>query len=242
MPARRRIRRLWGGALAAAALSAHAAQALPLLISEYVEGSGSNKALEIYNPNPTPVDLSAGYRVRIYYNGKTTPGATIALSGQLAPGATTVLAHKSADPALLAKAQLTSGSLNFNGDDAVVLLLHDTVLDSIGRIGEDPGTAWSAGGVSTRDRTLRRKPAILGGDTDPTDLFDPSAEWLAFPKDSFEDLGVHLALAPLGVQGAPAQPPAPATLPPTASLLGIGLLAGAALPMLRHRDRTGRGP
>ncbi len=40
-----------------------------LFISEYVEGSGNNKALEIYNPTNNPIDLG-GYRLIRYDNGK----------------------------------------------------------------------------------------------------------------------------------------------------------------------------
>ncbi len=51
-----------------------------LFISEYVEGWGNNKALEIYNPTSTPINLS-GYFVARYSNGSTT--ATVANSVQL---------------------------------------------------------------------------------------------------------------------------------------------------------------
>lgn len=42
-----------------------------LIISEYVEGWSNNKALEIYNPTPDPIDLSA-YRVIRWSNGDET--------------------------------------------------------------------------------------------------------------------------------------------------------------------------
>lgn len=44
------------------------AQCNELFISEYVEGSGNNKALEIYNPTSSPVDLGS-YRMIRYDNG-----------------------------------------------------------------------------------------------------------------------------------------------------------------------------
>src|SRR4028118_1664945 len=52
------------------------AQSIPsdLFISEYIEGSSNNKALEIYNGTGTPVDLAAGnYVIQMYFNGSTTP-------------------------------------------------------------------------------------------------------------------------------------------------------------------------
>ena len=42
-------------------LSSHA----ELFISEYIEGSGYNKALEIYNPSQSNVDLSA-YQFKLF--------------------------------------------------------------------------------------------------------------------------------------------------------------------------------
>ena len=42
-----------------------AAQASELFFSEYVEGAGNDKALEIYNGTGAPVDLSAGGYVTV---------------------------------------------------------------------------------------------------------------------------------------------------------------------------------
>ena len=50
-----------------------------LFISEYVEGSSNNKALEIYNPNGTSVSLT-GYTVEIYANGSISVSSTVTLS------------------------------------------------------------------------------------------------------------------------------------------------------------------
>jgi predicted extracellular nuclease len=93
-----------------------------LFISEYVEGSSYNKAIEIYNGTGAPVDLEAGgYSVKIYFNGSDSAGQTVRLSGSIVDGDVFVLAHTSADAAILAEADQTSGSVLFNGDDAVTL-------------------------------------------------------------------------------------------------------------------------
>jgi predicted extracellular nuclease len=42
-----------------------------LFISEYVEGWSNNKALEIYNPAETPLNLT-GYTVKVFSNGAST--------------------------------------------------------------------------------------------------------------------------------------------------------------------------
>jgi predicted extracellular nuclease len=96
--------------------------ATDLFISEYVEGSSFNKALEIYNGTGEAVNLGpGGYAVQIYFNGSTSPGQTISLSGSLEPGDVYVLAHTSANPAIQAVADQLSSQVLFNGNDAVVL-------------------------------------------------------------------------------------------------------------------------
>lgn len=52
--------------------AAASAQCNELFISEYVEGSGNNKAIEIYNPTNSPVDLS-NYSIVRFSNGATSP-------------------------------------------------------------------------------------------------------------------------------------------------------------------------
>jgi predicted extracellular nuclease len=155
-----------------------------------VEGSSNNKALEIFNPLAVAVNL-ADYTVRLYNNGASTPNTSLVLSGTLAPGATLVIANPSAGAALLALAQRTSGVCGFNGDDALVLEKGGAVIDAIGQVGFDPGTQWSAGGVATLDRTLRRKAGIAHGEATATDVFDPSLEWDGFAIDDFSGLGLR---------------------------------------------------
>ncbi|WP_233462877.1 ExeM/NucH family extracellular endonuclease [Aeromonas caviae] len=162
-----------------------------LLITEYLEGSGNNKAVELSNLGSDPVDLSQ-YRLALYANGKPiseSPTNSLALQGTLAPGATLVLANPSASSEILAKANRTSGNLVFNGDDALVLYRGSEIVDSFGQVGVDPGTAWVSGGVSTLDMTLRRKATVTTGRTDATAPFDPALEYVAAPKDDASGLG-----------------------------------------------------
>ncbi|MFG1896766.1 lamin tail domain-containing protein [Micromonospora zamorensis] len=170
-----------------------AASAAPtdLFISEYVEGSSNNKAIELFNGTGAAVDLTAGgYQLQLYFNGSTT-ATTIALTGSVAAGDAFVFASASAGAAILAQADQTTGASLFNGDDAIVLRRGTTVLDSIGQVGVDPGAEWGAGTTSTADNTLRRLPTVAAGDTDPSDAFDPAAQWAGFPVDTFDGLGAH---------------------------------------------------
>ncbi|MCO2408028.1 ExeM/NucH family extracellular endonuclease [Pseudomonas aeruginosa] len=182
------------------------ANAAELIISEYVEGSGNNKALEFYNSGSQVLDLSA-YRVEFYFNGASAAGRSIDLSGSLAPGKTFVLANGVADPALLALAsQRVEGSW-FNGNDAVLLRRRGgEILDSLGQVGFNSGTTWGSGDVQTLDRSLVRKADIRDGDSDPSDAFDPAAQWLGYPRDTFANLGQHGAGEPGGGEEAGLRP------------------------------------
>jgi predicted extracellular nuclease len=177
--------------LASALVSAPGALAASpdLFFSEYVEGSSNNKALEIFNDTGVPVDLAAGgYSVQMFFNGNTTAGLTINLTGTVADDDVFVLAHSSA--VLPIVPDQTNGAGWFNGNDAVVLRKGTTVLDVIGQVGVDPGE-WGAGLTSTQDNTLRRKPTITAGDPNGADVFDPAVEWEGFAQNTFDGLGAH---------------------------------------------------
>jgi predicted extracellular nuclease len=171
-----------------------------LFISEYVEGTSNNKAIEIYNGTGTPVNLNAGgYGLFYHFNGNPAAGLAIPLTGTVAAGDVYVVAQSTASPAILAD---PAGW--FNGDDAVVLRKGGAggpILDVIGQVGFDPGTEWGSGLTSTMDNTLRRKPTIEAGDTNGADAFDPSVQWDGFATDTFNGLGTHSITS--GGDGAP---------------------------------------
>ena len=168
------------------------ALASELFISEYIEGSSNNKAIEIYNGTGSAVDLSAGsYNLQMYFNGSATAGLTINLTGILADGDVYVVAHSSAIASILAQADQTNGAGWFNGNDAVVLRKGLTIIDVVGQIGFNPGTEWGTGLTSTADNTLRRMGTISAGDTNGSDAFDPAVEWDGFATNTVDGLGSH---------------------------------------------------
>ena len=161
-----------------------------LFISEYVEGTSNNKALEFYNGTANPINLTSGnYTVEMYFNGSTSASSVISLTGTINDNDVFVLANSSAVTAILAVADQTNGSAWYNGDDAIVLKKNGIVIDAIGQIGFDPGTEWGSGLTSTADNTLRRKSGVITGDTNPNDAFDPSLSWNGFVTDTFSGLG-----------------------------------------------------
>lgn len=184
-----------------------AAQPSDLLITEYVEGSSNNKAIEIYNGTGSSIDLATdNYVLQFYFNGSTSAGLSISLTGTVADGAVYVVAHGSANSTILAQADQTNSSGWFNGDDAVVLRkggTSGTVVDAIGQVGNDPGSEWGSGLTSTADNTLRRKEGSCTGDTDPSNTFDPSADFDGYATDNVSDLGTHTAACGSGGEAAP---------------------------------------
>lgn len=152
----------------AASLAGNAQDCSDLIISEYVEGTGNNKALEIYNTSSSPISL-ANYRILRHDNGNTS---FTAVEGEmqlptniiLAPHDTYVIALNLTDPsgtgqtapidpALEAVADTllcpgcATGTGNsrvmcFNGDDALALQKNVggtwTNIDIFGCRGEQP--------------------------------------------------------------------------------------------------------
>ena len=167
-----------------------------LFFSEYIEGSGSNKCLEIYNPTGADVSLS-GYNLATFNNGATTPtnGPTPLGSAVIPAYGTFVLCNAFADPAFTSAADSVGGVLQsltfFNGNDAIVLYNGTTIIDVIGRVGENPGSSWSGGGVSTANATLRRMASVRTGDNNPSNAFDPGAEWMDAGIDVAAGLEMH---------------------------------------------------
>ncbi|MGJ8591240.1 MAG: lamin tail domain-containing protein [Aquaticitalea sp.] len=160
-----------------------------LIISEYVEGSGNNKYLEIFNGTGVSVNL-ANYKIRTYSNG-SNGFASADLSGTLANGATRV--YRNTNATIYGGASTVLSTITFNGNDAVALVNNTTIIDVIGQIGFNPGTAWTGGSASTLDQTLIRKSTVQVGDANGTDVFSPNVEWLSFPINSVSELGYHFS-------------------------------------------------
>lgn len=148
-----------------------------LIVSEYVEGSSYNKAIEIYNGTGADVDLSA-YTLQKQSNGAGEYGNALELSGMLADGLTYVIVVEDCDNSDLrdlADTIASSQAMNFNGNDAVALFKGSEKIDEVGVFGSTAD--WG------KDVTLRR---IYG--EGPTATYDPS-EWTEADKDDFSDLG-----------------------------------------------------
>lgn len=149
------------------------AQCNELFISEYVEGSNNNKALELYNPTNGSIDLS-GYRLIRFSNGSVTSDQStpyvLALTGTIpADGAFVICLDKrnpqgtGQDTAVFPELQQYvdfwapgdyddnipgSKVVFWNGDDAIALQKNIAGvwqdIDIFGKIGERP-VNWQGG-------------------------------------------------------------------------------------------------
>lgn len=174
-----------------------------LFLSEYIEGGGNNKCIEIYNGTGAAVDLAAGNYAIIRYSNGSTNGTTINLSGTIADGDVYVVCNNSATSAFTSQADQTSSQINYNGDDAVALTKNGSNIDIFGQIGVDPGSQWSVGGNMTANRTLVRNPEVLSGNTLNSAGFPTlGTEWTEFPQDTATNLGSHTVNTPSGGGGS----------------------------------------
>lgn len=188
------------GALSLSPLAA-LAQTSELFISEYLEGSNNNKAIELYNGTSVAVDLATNqYRLELHVNGAATASQSVALSGTLASGGVLVLCHSASNASILALCNVQNSTvINHNGDDLFVLrknspsIGNGTIVDSFGANTGDPGSNWGTGNYTTNNHTLRRKSDVCSGDTNISDAVDPSIEWDSFAQDTHDGLGSHTA-------------------------------------------------
>ena len=188
--------------------------------SEYVEGWGNNKALEIFNPTNLAIDMSA-YQLERFGNGDSVLLDTraIQLMGLIAPLDVAVYTLDKQDPDgvdfeapvwdelaavtdhWLNPDYVENNTMYYNGNDAMVLrhIASNQIVDVFGRVGEDPGEAGWAG--MTQNHTLIRKAFVAQGDDDPIDDFLVVDEWTGvlwsaddtlFTIDIvFDNLGFH---------------------------------------------------
>jgi hypothetical protein len=170
------------------------AQTCNLFISEYIEGTSNNKALEFYNPTNSALDLS-DYVVYRYNNGSPTPQDSLVLAGHtLAANDVYVAANPQANATILAVADTLHTITFFNGDDVIALYQISTgkIIDKIGLIGVDPGINWTVGNGATSEYTLVRMSSVKYGDSDWTVV---SAQWDVYAQDEFGYIGSHTGTA-----------------------------------------------
>lgn len=159
------------------------AQTNELIISEYIEGSSYNKALEIFNGTGVVVDLSQ-YSIQKDQDGDNDFDRIFLLNGILANESVYIIAHSSADSLLIRSlADTITGSVtNFNGNDQI-RLVKDTV--EVDRIGIAGGINFGNNVTYVRDSSVT---VPRSGEQDPRS----NGEWIEYESDYFGDLGFHI--------------------------------------------------
>ena len=154
-----------------------------IFFSEYVEGGGNNKLLEIANFTGATVDLTV-YSIKKQSNGDGAWGSGLALTGSINTGSAYVIAYNLAATTCYnpASANLSTASteVQYNGNDPIGLFKNDVLIDIIGTF--NGGSANFA-----VDETLRRKASISA----PNTTFNKTAEWDLYAKDICNGLGSH---------------------------------------------------
>ena len=149
-----------------------------LFFSEYVEGSSTNKALEIANFTGAPVNLS-DYTLKIAFNANAFSNVYTFPNTSIANEDVFVVANSGLASACQPEQDdVNNGITNFNGNDAIGLFKNDVLIDIIG--------IEADGNTFAQDVTLIRKPEIEF----PTTTFDIN-EWNSFAVNTCVDLGSH---------------------------------------------------
>ena len=160
-----------------------------LIISEYVEGTSNNKALEIHNPTGQDIDLTP-YVMEVYNNGATEPVQSLDLEGIIPAFGVHVMGNPQAEAAIVNVSQVLSQVTWYNGNDPIVLRKNGEIIDMMGVIGEDPQGAWPVGEGAMAEYTLVRKPNVGQGSTNWN---EGQTQWDVYPQDTFNFLGEHSA-------------------------------------------------
>lgn len=184
-------------------------RSLDLILSEYGEGPGYDKYIEIFNGTGQALDLSA-YSLRIQRNGTNDFTSDFPLTGNLPDNTPMLIVNSQANPELLNKANLVIDSrtqqvINFNGDDAVGLFKNGVLLDVVGIV--DAGSVnWGA------DKTLVRNSDVKM----PNAVYDPFEWTVTLMQKPWVNAGFHKMDGLVEQRVAPSLTIEPDILAPTA--------------------------
>ncbi|MQY80101.1 MAG: hypothetical protein GH151_13065 [Bacteroidetes bacterium] len=172
-----------------------------LYISEYMEGSSFNKAIELYNNSGATIDLS-GYALWIIYNGgdwSEGESNAVILEGSLEHRDVFVICNSKAGNDILSVADsVGSQAVSFNGNDAIGLAKKVDeewiLIDLVGTEWDDNVTGWEVAGVpeATMNHTLLRKTSVQMGNINWTTSAGTNtgdSEWRVFGQDFIGNLG-----------------------------------------------------
>jgi hypothetical protein len=202
-------------------LNAQIVDCAELFISEYIEGPAQNNAIEIYNPTNSSINL-VGYTINRYSNGASSGPESWQLGGVIASGQAIAVGNGQldsidlgtywsvpVDPVFFSLLDYhcngdynTNSTFYFNGNDAMTLEKSGNIIDIFGKVGEDPGSAWTDDATAgytdanggtwwTKRQTLVRKSSVKKGVITNPILFNPTLEYDSLPDATYSGMGSH---------------------------------------------------
>ena len=205
------------------AMSVNAQDCSELFISEYIEGPAQNNAIEIYNPTNSTIDLSQ-YTISRFRetDASGTDPIVFQLSGTIGSGDVVSVGNGQLDSIDLGTYWSVpvdpyfygllddhcngiygdNSTFYFNGNDAMVLEKGNDIVDIFGKVGENPGLAWTDDATAgytdanggtwwTKRQTLVRKASVKQGVSVNPILFDPTLEYDSLPDATYSGMGSH---------------------------------------------------
>jgi endonuclease I len=162
-----------------------------VLISQYMEGSGENRALQLRNVGEFAADLNQ-YAIRVFFNGKTTSGQVIQFPQRtiLDVGESYTICHSTLQGRKI-YCDMYTGSLVMNGDDALALTSSTNaanVYDTIGEVGVRPnggGFTVCTSPTGTADQTLVRQASIKYGNKGIWNGNNACRDWTIHPQNAW---------------------------------------------------------
>ena len=150
-----------------------------LFFSEYMEGSGTNKALEIANFTGATVNLSE-YSIKLSSNDNSawTNTYNFPSNASISNEDVYVVANGGTSVCTNVLDNLNNAITEFNGNDALGLFKNDVLIDILGTLGDAT--------VYAENTTLVRNATIASGST----VYNAN-EWTSYPQNTCTNLGSH---------------------------------------------------
>jgi len=158
-----------------------------LFISKYLSGVANSRAIEIYNPKDSAINLD-DYHLALFMNGSYTMTHKIQLSGLLSAGDTYVVAFRGSSEAVLSSADLESSLLIFDGNDVVQLRYkNNTYIDTVYDLGNLQFVMWNEMFIRNEAVTSGSRAFILN-------------QWDAYIPSFVSPLGSHPYAKPENIE------------------------------------------
>lgn len=169
-------------------------QPVNVFISEYVDGTSNNQAIELYNSGP----FALNFETLRLIGGTSGIRFEDFLPGYMLPGQVVVVSNPNADDSeILNVTDISHPVAAFDGNDALSISIISALngtdfrlgVDQFGIFNNDPGPdGWPVSGGSTNDSALIRQKQVCAGSSD----WDINAnQWQTYTHDYYGDLGSH---------------------------------------------------